>query len=88
LNQRGERVAQVDVPLVGANAPLPAWQPGDYTTWKQQVPIAADLPEGSYWLSLGVYRPNDFARLPLQAVVPPNAPDNGNDALRLPITLP
>jgi 4-amino-4-deoxy-L-arabinose transferase-like glycosyltransferase len=88
LDERGERVAQVDVPLVGANAPLPRWQPGDYSTWKQQVPIAADLPQGNYWLALGVYRPSDFARLPLQATVLPNAPDDGNDALRLPITLP
>lgn len=88
LNERGERVAQVDVPLLGAGAPLPAWQPGDYTTWKQQVPIAADLPQGKYWLALGIYQPGVPARLPLQAEVPPGAPDAGADALRLLVTLP
>ena len=41
-----------------------------------------------YWLALGIYQPGAPARLPLQAEVPPGAPDDGGDALRLPVTLP
>lgn len=89
LNERGERVGQADLPLVGTHALLPRWSPDDYTLWAQQVPLAPDLPPGTYWLALGVYTPHDGHRLPLGEAVPSQAPDDGADALVLgPIMLP
>jgi 4-amino-4-deoxy-L-arabinose transferase-like glycosyltransferase len=89
LNERGERVGQADLPLVGTNAQLPSWTPDDYTIWGQQIPLPANIPAGNYWLALGVYTPSDGQRLPLKETRPPGAPNDGENALLLgPITIP
>jgi hypothetical protein len=89
VNERGERVGQADLPLVGTNALLPRWSPDDYTIWGQQIPLSPDIPAGTYWIALGVYTPSDGQRLPLKGSLPPNAPHDGADALMLgPVTLP
>lgn len=89
LNAGGEKIGQIDLPLVGPDAPDKHWQPGAYTSWNVPLPVRPDLAPGTYWLAVGVYNPADFARLPLRAPMPPNAPDDGANALLLgPITLP
>jgi 4-amino-4-deoxy-L-arabinose transferase-like glycosyltransferase len=86
LNGQGERMAQIDVPPGGPNQPASQWEPGRVITWVHPLPVPPDLPPGDYWLALGLYRPDDFARLPLHgADPPPAAPDAGPGALLLPV---
>jgi 4-amino-4-deoxy-L-arabinose transferase-like glycosyltransferase len=89
LDSQGRRVGQIDVPPGGPRAPTSIWQAGHYITWHHPVPVAPELAPGTYWLSLGLYHPADAARLPLRGTAPPDAPDDGADALLLgPILLP
>ncbi len=83
LDAQGKLVAQVDLPLVGPQAPAPVWQPGRTVGWDQPIPLRRDLPAGSYWLALGVYGRDDLKRLPLHGPATPDAPADGNDALLL-----
>jgi hypothetical protein len=87
LDSSGQTIAQIDVPPAGPAAPTGAWQPGRFYTWVHPVPLPADLPPGDYWLSLGLYHPDTFARLPLRraTAAPPGAPDGGPHALLLPL---
>jgi 4-amino-4-deoxy-L-arabinose transferase-like glycosyltransferase len=88
-DSRGQRVAQIDLPPSGPDAPTSTWQPGRYYGWQNPLPAPADLPPGDYWLALGLYTPDDLQRLPLRAAPthPPGAPDAGPHALLLPVTL-
>jgi hypothetical protein len=84
LDEAGNRIAQADVPPAGPEVPTTAWRPGHYYRWFHPLPLPADLPPGDYWLALGLYHPQTFERLPLQAPPPsPAAPDYGADALLL-----
>lgn len=96
LDAQGQRLGQTDAPPCGPDAPTGSWQPLRYMTWVHPVPVSADLStEGSrgrgrfqtypYWLSIGLYEPDSFARLPVQAPVPPDAPDAGSNALLIPL---
>ncbi len=90
LNADGERVGQVDVPLTDPHQPTSAWQPGRYILWIHPLLVPPDLPTGCYWVALGVYRPDDFSRLPLATPEEPpkDAPDDGAHVLFLqPVTL-
>ncbi len=86
-DQQGQKLAQIDVPPAGPDAPLTQWQPVRVYSWPHPLPIPADLPPGDYWLALGLYDPASFARLPVAAPLPSGAPDVGGNALLLPITL-
>jgi len=89
LDPDGKRVAQVDVPPGGQDLPTSIWQPDRYLSLKQPLPLPADLAAGNYWISLGIYDPETFGRLPLQGPTPPDAPSNGPDALLIgPVELP
>ncbi len=89
LDPDGKRVAQVDVPPGGQHLPTSIWQPDRYLSLEQPLPLPADLAAGNYWISLGIYAPETFARLPLQGPTPPDAPSNGPDALLIgPVELP
>lgn len=80
----GNRVAHIDVPPGGPHAPTRSWKVHGYTTWIHPVPLPTDIPPGTYWVSLGVYAPHTFARLPVYGVErPPGAPDDGANALFL-----
>jgi hypothetical protein len=93
LDSSGATLAQADVPPAGPDNPTHTWQPGRALTWVHPLPVAADLPAGTYWLSLGLYRPDDFTRLPLHQPQPPQQrdgtamPDDGDDALVLPLVV-
>jgi hypothetical protein len=86
LNAEGQRVAQIDAPPAG-DTPTSAWETGHYRTWVHPLPVPPDLPPGDYWLALGLYHPETFARLPVSVPAPPGAPDAGGDALLLPVTI-
>jgi 4-amino-4-deoxy-L-arabinose transferase-like glycosyltransferase len=90
LDEQGNRVGQIDAPPGGPPALTSAWNPGHYVTWYHPVPVPRDLPAGRYWVALGLYDAQDFARLPLQSPPPPpQAPDDGAHALLLgPLLLP
>jgi hypothetical protein len=80
LDATGRRVASVDVPPGGASLPPTSqWQPGQQIAVPLPIDLPADLPPGVYTLSLGLYEPGSFARLPLSsgpAADPANAGDN------------
>lgn len=64
----GTRVAGIDVPPGGASvAPTSHWQPGEQVAVPLPIDLPADLPPGTYRLTLGLYDPASFARLPLSA---------------------
>jgi hypothetical protein len=86
LDSSGQMVGQTDAPPAG-EIPTSTWQPERVYTWEYPVFVPPDLPPGDYWLSLGLYHPDTFARLPLRnaAPVPPGAPAGGADALLLPL---
>jgi hypothetical protein len=88
LDAQGRTVGQTDVPPAGPHAPTSTWQPGRVMTWVHPVPVQADAAAGDMWLALGLYDPADFARLPLHGPSQPDAPDDGADALVLPLSAP
>jgi hypothetical protein len=90
IDGAGRVVGRADVPPGGPAAPTSAWAPGRYLSFTHQVPLEPGLPAGTYWIAIGLYTPDDFARLPLRALPPPpGAPDDGEHALLLePVALP
>jgi 4-amino-4-deoxy-L-arabinose transferase-like glycosyltransferase len=90
FNEQGERVAQIDVPPAGPHAPPTSWPLNRYLLWSHPVPLPTNLPPGQYWLMLGLYNPQDFARLPLRSAPPPppGAPDDGENVLVLDNEMP
>jgi hypothetical protein len=83
LNEEGQRVGQVDVPPAGPDHPTSAWEPYRYVTWVHPVVLPPDLPPGPYRVAVGLYRPDDFSRLPVSVPPPPGAPDDGPNVLFL-----
>jgi hypothetical protein len=67
---------------VGA-IPTSTWQPQRYITWTHTVPVPPDIPPGDYRITLGLYDPADFTRLPLHAPAPSTTPTAGAHALLL-----
>jgi hypothetical protein len=87
LDSSGQTIGQTDAPPAGPAAPTSAWETGRSYTWVHPVPVPVDLPPGDYWLSIGLYQPDTFARLPLRRAdaAPPDAPNDGAHALLLPL---
>jgi hypothetical protein len=91
FDRQGEQIGQLDVPLLDqrhgeADRQLPTseWQPGRYFLWLHDVPVQTSEPEEIGWISLGVYDPATFARLPLRGPAQPaGAPADGANALFL-----
>jgi 4-amino-4-deoxy-L-arabinose transferase-like glycosyltransferase len=77
----GTRVAQVDAPL--DQGMFASWQAGQQFDAPLPVPLPPVLPAGEYRVVLGVYRPEDGARLALQRGMP--LPDGiaGSHAIQL-----
>lgn len=68
LDAAGQRVAGVDVPPGGASVPPTGqWAPGEQIGVPLPIALPAGLAPGSYTLTLGLYDPASFARLPLTA---------------------
>jgi len=88
VNDRTERVAQVDVPLGTDRWPSRMWRPGRSFSTLHRVPLPPNLPNGTYRLAIGVYDPQTFTRLPLRTDGE-RAEDAGDHALLLTrITIP
>ncbi|GIW00096.1 glycosyltransferase family 39 protein [Roseiflexus sp.] len=88
LNDRAERVAQIDVPLGTDHWPSRTWRAGRCFSTLYRVPLPFDLPAGTYRLAMGVYDPHTFARLSLRTDGE-RAADAGEHALLLTrITIP
>jgi 4-amino-4-deoxy-L-arabinose transferase-like glycosyltransferase len=67
-DEAGTRVAQVDVAPGGADlAPTSQWQPGEQVGVPLPMALPAELPPGTYTLTLGLYDPASGARLALSA---------------------
>jgi hypothetical protein len=87
LDAKGAPVSQIDIPPAGPQQPTSTWEPLRYLVWRNPLLVPTDLEPGRYWLALGVYDPQSFARLPLDTVPPPDAPDAGAHALLLPVEI-
>ncbi len=68
LDGEGRRVAQVDAPI--DQGMFAQWQAGQQFDPPLPIQLPADLPPGDYRIALGVYTPQDGARLPLAGVSP------------------
>ncbi|GAB4566680.1 MAG: hypothetical protein Kow0047_18250 [Anaerolineae bacterium] len=67
VNDRGERVAQMDRRLAdAAGRGSSAWQPGDQAVTSQVLRIEEDTPPGTYRLLVGLYRLDTDERLIVQ----------------------
>jgi 4-amino-4-deoxy-L-arabinose transferase-like glycosyltransferase len=90
LDPAGNRVAAVDVPPGGASvAPTSQWLPGEQVGVPVPIALPAGLPPGQYTLTLGLYDPASFARLPLTAGPAADPATAGPDAALLgQVTLP
>ncbi len=90
LDDKGQRIAQIDVPPAGAALGTAAWVAGYTATWEHPLPLPADLPPGRYWLAVGLYDPTSGQRLPITAppATPADAPAYDADALLLPLEWP
>lgn len=75
LDPTGQRVTQRDTLIRASDYRTAHWQVGELVIDLADLPIPAGLPAGTYQLLMGVYRMDNFQRLPL-----PGAP---NDALTL-----
>jgi 4-amino-4-deoxy-L-arabinose transferase-like glycosyltransferase len=83
LNADGERVGQLDVPLTDPHEPTSAWQPGRVIRWVHPLPVARDIPAGTYWVGIGVYHPDDLSRVVVEGPSQPASPDDGPHVLFL-----
>ena len=61
----GQRIAQQDQVPGGGQFPTTGWLPGEFLLDDYRLVVPPDAPPGSYRLSVGLYDPNDFTRLPL-----------------------
>jgi len=75
IDQRGERVAQRDLPLRHSDYPTSHWQPGELVVDQADLPLPA-LPPGTYRIDLGLYDGATGVRLPLQATAGGTAGSN------------
>ncbi len=73
LDESGNVVAQVDQEPVAILAPTHRWQPGDIIRDPYALFLPADLPAGTYQLSVGMYLRATGVRLP---ITDPNAANN------------
>jgi hypothetical protein len=89
LNDRGERIAQIDVPPGGPDMPPSTWKKGQHVAYTHNIPIPPGTPGGRYWVAMGIYHPQDLTRLPVRGVeVFPHGPAVGDGAILFQITLP
>jgi 4-amino-4-deoxy-L-arabinose transferase-like glycosyltransferase len=81
LDGLGRRVAQLDTPL--DDRLFAAWQAGQQFGTELPIALPADLPPGEYHVVLGLYTPDDGARVPLTYGTPLPESVAGPHAVRL-----
>lgn len=75
VDEAGNIVSQVDsIPVAGAR-PTSGWRAREVVTDNHVLPIPDDLPVGRYHVNVGLYNPDDDARLPVTLDGVPQ-PDN------------
>ncbi|MCB0190986.1 MAG: glycosyltransferase family 39 protein [Anaerolineae bacterium] len=67
IDEKGTTVSQQDQIPGGGQFPTTGWVPDEYIIDSYAIPIPADIAPGenAYRLSIGLYDPNDFNRLPV-----------------------
>ena len=65
LDGKGERVTSYDSVPRGRTSPTSTWLPGDVVPDALYLPIAPDIPVGTYQLWVGIYTWPDMVRLPV-----------------------
>lgn len=78
VDQQGNRVAQVDLPL-----PTSSWLAGRHYTTELVLPAVHNVPAGRYRLQIGLYDPATQQRLPLQSLSAADLAQRATDALVL-----
>jgi hypothetical protein len=68
-DSQGQIIGQQDQPPGGGQFPTLGWLPGEYLTDSYNLSISPDAPIGQppNLLSVGLYDPHDFSRLPVLA---------------------
>lgn len=83
FDEQGRQVGQLDVPP-GGLLPTSTWGRNRFIDWVHRVPVERGAAGQRLWVTMGIYDPTTFARLPLRAPsAPAGAPDDGADALVL-----
>jgi hypothetical protein len=83
FDDAGNPIGQLDAPP-GGLLPTSTWGHNRFIDWVHRVPVDPTTDAEWLWMSLGIYDPHDFSRLPLHAPSPgPAAPDDGANALLL-----
>jgi len=76
LRPDGSLAAQSDVAPAKGLYPTSAWQPGENAQSYHHLTLAPDLPPGEYTLLAGMYRPDNWERLPALDAAGNALPDN------------
>jgi hypothetical protein len=71
----GNIVSQIDTVPAGGARPTSGWRAGEVVSDAHVLTIPDDRPPGSYRLNVGLYNPDDGARLPVTVDGAPQ-PDN------------
>lgn len=77
-------LAQADGPPQEGRYPTLFWEPGERIRETRTLEVPKDLTLGRYWLLVGLYRPPDGPRLPLQTT---EGSARYGDAYRLPVEI-
>jgi len=75
VDEAGNIVSQLDAIPAGGARPTTGWRAGEVITDVHNLPIPPDLPDGVYYLNVGLYNPDDGTRLPVTVDGAPQ-PDN------------
>jgi hypothetical protein len=81
IDERGQRVAQVDVAPGGSGSQTSAWQPGEQIAVPIELKLPAELTPGTYRLTLGLYDSASGTRLKPVGGAPADPALDGADAL-------
>jgi hypothetical protein len=82
----GTLISQIDVPPGGPRMPTSGWFAHSFVSWAHPVPVPNDFQADDLsWLSIGLYDPQNFSRLPVRGTAQTEAPNDGPDTLLLPM---
>lgn len=89
FDAQGNQIGQTDVPPGGPAQPTSAWGNHRFIDWMHRIPVQPGATTDTLWIGLGLYDPDNVARLPLQAPTPPpDAPDDGENVWFFKIQVP
>lgn len=85
VDEAGNVVSQIDTLPMGGARPTSGWRAGEFITDAYVLPIPTELPPGPYRINVGLYNPDDGARL---AVTVGGAPQPDNQLQLATLELP